>query len=29
MPAMMSDVLPDPLQFITLTGTMSADGATP
>ena len=29
MPAMMSEVLPDPEQLITRTGTMSADGATP
>ncbi|MEY3483131.1 MAG: hypothetical protein RLZ40_1174 [Actinomycetota bacterium] len=28
-PAMMSDVLPDPEQFITRTGTTSAAGATP
>jgi len=29
MPAMMSEVLPEPLQFITRTGTMRADDATP
>jgi hypothetical protein len=28
-PAMMPEVVPEPLQFITRTGTMSAAGATP
>ena len=28
-PAMMSDVLPEPLQFMTRIGTIRADGATP